>query len=467
MNRGRNTAILAVLAAALGAYLFFVERHRDAPAADAPDSARGKVFDKLDAAKIEEIQIAASSGETTTLRKVDNAWRLTAPITVPADQTEAAGAASNLATADVQSVVDEQPKDLAAFGLAKPRVTITFRAAGDKTPRTLLLGDKNPTGSDLYAKVPDAPRVFLVSAYLEGTFDKGSFGFRDKRILTFDREKIDRLEVAAGTAKTTVARQSDTWSVVAPANARADFGVIEAVLSRLANGQMKGIAWDPDAPARPAAASPGTRTLKEFGLDPAEHRVTLGAGSTVAEILLGKATPEGDVYAKDASRSIVFTIEKALADDVARNPADFRSKDVFAFRAFTGTRLEVTRGGKAVAFERKKGPEKDAVVKWMAVAPAPAADEAKIEDLVNKVATLRAESFADALPAGAAEFARIETAFDEGKKHDSVVIHQAGPDYYAVRQGDAGVARLLAPAVTDVVTALDAIQKAPDATQKK
>ena len=48
-----------------------------------------------------------------------------------------------------------------------------------------------------------------------------------------------------------MARQSDTWSVVAPANARADFGVIEAVLSRLANGQMKSIAWDPDRPAAP------------------------------------------------------------------------------------------------------------------------------------------------------------------------------------------------------------------------
>ncbi|MFI5079160.1 MAG: DUF4340 domain-containing protein [Vicinamibacteria bacterium] len=465
MNRGRNTAILAVLAAALGAYLLFFERFRDAPAADAPDSPRGKVFDKLDAAKIEEIQIAAASGEATTLRKVDNAWRLTAPIAVPADQTEAGGAASNLATADVQSVVDEKPKDLAAYGLAKPRVTITFRVAGDKAPRTLLLGDKNPTGSDVYAKLPDAPRVFLVSAYLEGTFDKGAFGFRDKRILTFDREKIDRLDVAAGTAKTTVARQSDTWSVVAPANARADFGVIEAVLSRLANGQMKSIAWDPDTPA-PAAAASGGHTLKEYGLDPAERRLTLGAGSTVAEILLGKATPEGDVYAKDASRSIVFTIEKPLADDLARNPGDFRSKDVFAFRAFTGTRLEITHAGKTVAFERKKGPEKDAAVKWMAVAPAPAADEAKIEDLVSKVATLRAESFVDALPAGAAEFARIETAFDEGKKHDSVVIHQSGPDYYAVRQGDAGAGRLIAPAVTDVVTALDATQKAPSASQK-
>jgi hypothetical protein len=471
MNRGRSTAILAALALALVAYIFFVERHREPAPAEAPDGPRGKVFAAADAAKIEEMQIAAGGGETTTLRKVDNTWRLVAPVDAPADQTEAGNAASNLASADVQRVVDEQPKDLAAFGLAKPRLTVTFRAAGDKTPRTLLLGDKNPTGSDLYAKLPDSPRVFLVSAYLEGTFDKGAFGFRDKRVLAFDREKIDRLDITAGAAKTTVARQADTWNVVSPVSARADFGVIEAVLSRLANGQMKAIAWDPDAPAaaaptpgpppaaRPGPGAPARRTFKDFGLDPPAHRLTLGAGSTVAELLIGKATPEGDVYAKDASRSLVFTIEKALADDLTRNPADFRAKDVFAFRAFTGTRLAITRGGTTTAFERKKGPEKDAVLKWGAVPPAPAADEAKIEDLVNKVATLRAEAFVEALPAGATEFARIETAFDDGKKQETVVIHQAANDYYAVRQGEAGAARLIATAVTDVVTALDATTK--------
>jgi uncharacterized protein DUF4340 len=470
MNRGRNTAILAALAVALGAYLFFVERHREPAPATAPDGPRGKVFAKIEPDKIEELQITSSSGEAVVVRKVDKVWRLTTPIDAPADQNEASNAAANLASADVQRVVDEQPKDLAAFGLAKPRITVAFRVAGEKTPRTLLLGDKNPSGSDLYAKLPDAPRVLLVSAYLESTFDKGAFGFRDKRILTFDREKIDRLDVAEGAAKTAVARQADTWTVVAPVNARADFGVIEAVLSRLGNGQMKAIVWDPDAPAaaaRPAAASaPGAdasakHALKEYGLDPPAHRLTLGAGSTVAEILIGKATPEGDVYAKDASRSMVFTIEKALADDLTRHPADFRAKDVFAFRAFTGTRLEIVRAGKTAAFERKKGNEKDAVLKWVAVPPTPATTEDKIEDLVNKVATLRAESFVDAVPAGAAEFARIQTAFDEGRKHDVVVIHQAGPDYYAVRQGEAGAGKLLAPAVTDIITALDATQAPP------
>ena len=466
MTRGRSTAALAVLAAAFGAYLFFVERHRTPAPADAPE-VKGKVFAGVDAAKVEEVRIDRSGGESATIRKVNGVWRIVAPIEVAADESEASNLASNLATADLQSVVDEKPKDLAAFGLDKPRLTLTFKTAGGP-PRTLLVGDKNPTGSDLYARLPDAPRVFLVSGYLDGTFDKGVFQLRDKRVLTFDREKVDRIDLTAGKDAVTVVRQADAWSVTKPWAARADFGVIESVLSRLASGQLKAIVWDPSAPATapgppapgaPPAAPAKPRSLKEFGLDPAERRLAVAAGSATAELLLGKATPEGDVYAKDASRNVVFTIEKALADDLSRQPADFRSKDVFAFRPFTGTRLEIARGGKTYVFERKKGPEKDAVEKWVAVQPAKAVDEAKIEDLVGKVATLRAESFVDALPAGAVEFARIQTAFDAGKKRETVVIHQAGLDHFAVREGDAGAARLIAPAVTDLVTALDATQK--------
>jgi hypothetical protein len=462
MNRGRNTAILAGLGLALGAYIFFIDRHREPAPEEAPGGPVGKIFTGVEADKIQEITIASSKGESTTLRRVNGAWRITAPIDVAADVTEATNVASNLASADVQRIVDEQPKDLAPFGLAKPRVTVTFQVQGEKAPRRLLIGEKNPAGSDLYAKVPDAPRVLLVSGYLEGTFDRGAFAFRDKRVLAFDREKVDRLEVAAGKQAVTVARQADVWSVTAPWAARADFGVIESVLSRLSNGQMKAIAWDPASPPAPAApgAPPAPRTLKDFGLEPAERRITLAGGGATHEILLGKPTPEGDVYAKDASRPFVFTVEKALADDLARTPPDFRSKDVFGFRAFTGTRLEIARGGKTATYERKKGTTQGAVATWAAVAPTKAADEAKIDDLVGKVANLRAESFVDAVPAGATELARIQTAFDEGRKHDTVVLHQVGAsDYYAVRQGDAGAAKLIAPAVTEMLAALDAAQK--------
>ena len=341
MSRGRNTAILAVLALGLGAYIYFVDQYKT-PAPETPPSApAGKVFEKLDAAEIEEVRLTSSAGEATTVRKVGTAWRLVSPVDAPADESELSGITSNLATADIQRVVEEKPKDLAPFGLATPKVTVVFTVAGEKTPRTLLIGEKNPTGSDLYAKLPDAPRVFLISGFLDGTFNRTTFQLRDKKVLAFDRDKVDRIDVVAGKDTATVTRQADVWSVTAPVQARADFGTIESVLSRLAGGQVKSIAWDPSASAgapatgtgaATAAAKPAAHSLKEFGLDPAERHVVVTAGSARAELLIGKATPQGDVYVKDAGRPLVFVVEKALVDDVARTAADFRSKDLFGFR---------------------------------------------------------------------------------------------------------------------------------------
>ena len=42
------------------------------------------------------------------------------------------------------------------------------------------------------------------------------------------------------------------------------------------------------------------------------------------------------MYAKDVSRPLVFTVDKTLADDLKKSPADYRLKDIFDFREFTG-----------------------------------------------------------------------------------------------------------------------------------
>jgi hypothetical protein len=186
------------------------------------------------------------------------------------------------------------------------------------------------------------------------------------------------------------------------------------------------------------------------------------------------------VYAKDVSRPLVFTVDKTLGDDLKKGPADYRLKDIFDFREFTGTKMEVTRGGATVTFEKKKeapapaatGPgaaAKDAgkaaatpraepVEKWTQVAPQPAkpVEEAKINDIAAKVASLRADTFVEKLPAGAIELMTIATTFDAGKKSEKVVVYKAGEDYYAIRPDDTGAARLPMMGVDDIVKALDA-----------
>jgi hypothetical protein len=449
MKRGRNTLILLVLGLALGGYIYFVESKREPASADGETPAkREKVF-TADAAKIDEVTVKGTAGESTTVRKTNNAWQIVAPVQGPADETESSGLTTSLASLEEQRVIDEQPKDLAPYGLSPARIEVTFKQAGDAAPKHLLIGDKTATGGDLYAKLADKPKVFLVSSFVEGSLDKTTFQLREKKILAVDREKVDAVTVDRAKTITQLARQGDVWMLKQPWSSRADFGAVESLLSRLSTGQMKSIVTeDPAAP------------LKEYGLDAPETKVTLAAGSTSAGILLGKATAQGDVYAKDVSRPVVFTVEKTLADDLSRAAADYRMKDIFGFRAYTGTRVEVTRAGSSTVFEKKKGPEKDAVEKWNLVQPARAVDDTKVEDLATKVAALRAESFVEALPKDAAETARISTKFDENKKQETVTLYKAADGAYATRPDEAGAAKVPAAEVDGILSAVDALLKA-------
>ena len=192
MSRGVTTLTLFAVLVALGAYIWFVERKRE----PANPDAKAKVFATVEAEKIDELVVRSSKGDTTTLKKQGDAWRLVAPIESEADAGEVSGITSGLARLEQQSTVD-QPAALKEYGLDPAKAEIAFKVAGDAQPRKLLLGDKTPTGADMYAKLADGAAVFLIQSYLDGTFDRGTFDLRDKTALKFARDKVDGVEVRA------------------------------------------------------------------------------------------------------------------------------------------------------------------------------------------------------------------------------------------------------------------------------
>ena len=111
------------------------------------------------------------------------------PAAAPPDEAAVSGITSNLASVEIQRVIDENPADLKEFGLAEPRVEVAFKAGGQE--RRLQIGQKTPPGTDVYAKLADQKKVFLISSYLDSTFNRGTFDLRDKSVLKLDREKID------------------------------------------------------------------------------------------------------------------------------------------------------------------------------------------------------------------------------------------------------------------------------------
>ena len=430
----RSFLVLLVVAVALGAFVYY-----DSKKPPADEKKQEKVFADLQPDKIEQVTVKAATGEQTTLQKQGTAWQVTQPAAVAADEAEISGITTNLASLQVQRVVDDQATDFKQYGLDPARIDVAFKAAGKE--HRLLLGQKTPTGADVYAKLPGAPRVFLVSSYLETTFNKSTFDLRDKTILKIDRDKVDRVELQTPGRTVAIAKQGADWRITSPSDARADFGAVEGIVGRLNTSPMKSIVA-PDVK--------DAKDLEEYGLDAPAVTVRVSSSSSQAGLAIGKSAGEGTVYAKDLSRPMIFTVDAALADELKKPAEEFRVKDLFDARAFNTTRVEATRAGQTVAFEK----EKDA---WKQVTPAAKpADTAKVDALLTALAATRATGFEEKAAATGLETPEltISVKFDENKQ-EKVTFARKDGNAFARREGDTA-------AKIDVAT-LDGILKALDA----
>ena len=442
MRSFKPVGVLALVLAALGAYIYFVERKKPTgPEAEA----RPKVFD-VEADKIVEVMVR-SGADRTVVRKVDGEWRVVEPIEAKADQAEVSGITSSLASLENVRVVEEAPSDVAQFGLDKPSIEVGFRTEGEKAMRHLRLGDKTATQGELYAS-RGGKQVFLVPAYLDTSFMKSTFDLRDKSILAFARDKVDRVAIEGGTAPKTLVKSGSDWTLTAPLQAPADYGAVESLVGRLETGRMSAIIEQQAA------------DLKRFGLDKPALSVTIGTGSSQATLQVGSKADTGAYYARDASRPLVFTLESGVVDELQKPAGDLRNKDVFAFRPFNATALELTRGDEVLSIEKAKA--KDGGEVWRRVKPSAGdLDRAKADDVLARLSNLRAEAFEAEGTAAAKALASptlvVRARYGEGKE-ETVRFARAGSDVYAGVPSQPGALKVPSGDLDEAVKAIDALK---------
>jgi len=448
MGRSRSTLILLVLALAFGGYLYFVDSKRPAD----EENAKKKVF-AYEADTLTQLEVKSSGGDLTTLRKdAQGAWTIVQPAQAAADRNSVSDIVSSLANLEEERVVEENASDLKVYGLVEPRLDVKFQVDGEKEPKHIVFGDKNPTGMGLYARLPANNRVFLVSNSLDATLNKSPFDFRDKTALRFEQDKVDSIELVSNAQTIRLQKTGDEWKLVKPLQAPADFISVNGLLAQLQSAQMTALKDRPE----------DLKDLKQYGLDKPEVVATLGMGSSSTKLELGTAADAGSVWVRDPSKPVVFSVTTGLADELRKTPLDLRRKEIFDFRPFNTTRFEITRGKETRAFERVKGTGENAVDTWKQVAPAEKTiDASNLEGALLEFSNLRAESFVDR--AGAATghsspAAVVTVKFDDGKKEERVTFGTSGGTTFAARADQPGALKLEAGKFEAALKKLDAIQ---------
>lgn len=441
MRSGRGLLVLVVLLGGLLAYLYFVDAKR--PLAD--EEEKPKVF-SVEADQIQALRVATVADEPAELKKEGDTWMLVSPVAAKADQSEVSSITSSLASLQIQRVVDEKPQDLGTYGLREPVVEIGFTTADSGEYRTLQLGNKTPTGSDMYAKVANEPRVFLVYGYLDSTFNRKPFDLRDKQLLTFERDKVDRLELQREGDDVTLTKASATWTIEAPVKARADFSTVEGLVSRLQSAQMTSIVTEE-----------ANVDLKKYGLDDPEATAIVGTGSSRATLLFGDKAESGDIYVRDTSRPGVFTVGADLLTEVQKPLADLRWKDIFEARTYNTSKIELTRDGTTTTFERQEGKGENGADLWTKAGAEGNADTTKVESFLTSLSGLRAQEFADRA-SGAKPVLTVRVTFGDDKKTEEVVFLRDGDRVYARRGSEPGLAVVETSPFDEAVKKLDEIK---------
>ncbi|MFQ6672705.1 MAG: DUF4340 domain-containing protein, partial [Candidatus Tectimicrobiota bacterium] len=152
----RPTAVLAVAVVLVGGFYYWyeVEGSKRRQAAEEQRT-------RLLAVSPEAVSAVTLRRGKMTLRAArrDGTWHLTRPLDARADQEAIGRLVEAAARAQRLRVIAEGPTDLAAFGLAPPRLTITLETAGDVA--TLAIGEASPTGRGVYARAGSQGQVVL------------------------------------------------------------------------------------------------------------------------------------------------------------------------------------------------------------------------------------------------------------------------------------------------------------------
>jgi hypothetical protein len=303
----------------------------------------------------------------------------------------------------------------------------------DGKTKTLLIGDSNPTGNDVYAKVGDDKHLYTMGSSSKTTFDKESKDLRDKRLLTFDQEKATRVELNAKKEAIEFGRINQTdWQILKPKPLRADGFAVEELVRKLKEANMDTSVSPEDA--KKAAAAFATATPV------ATVKITDPGGTQTIEVRKVKGKDSEDYYAKSSVVDGVYKVSKDLGTGVDKGLDDFRNKKVFDFGFSDPTKIDFKDGARSASYQ-KSGD------KWMSNGKP--MESTTVQALVDKLRDLAATKFVD----GGFGVTQVEIAVvsNDGKRTERVYI-APGTDgkFIAKREGEAAMYELDGNAVAEL-----------------
>ena len=434
--RFRGLLIALAVLAALGGGVYWSNKVKKAregkPSPDAPPQILTIPEDQF-----QRLEIRKTGSEPIELRKgASGKWEMTSPPKWPVDQDAASGIVNTLSSLASSRLVEEKTADLGQFGLAAPGLEITIGRKDGKTQK-LLIGDDSPAGGGSFAKLGSDPRIFTVASYSKTSLDKTPRDLRDKRLLTFDSEKLTRVELAAKGQTIEFGKNAQNeWQIIKPQPLRADGGQVEELIRKLTDAKMDSTATEEDD--KKAAAAFAGATLVGVA------RVTDAAGTQQLEVRRDK---DKNYYARSSAVEGFHKVASDLGEAMDKGLADFRNKKLFDFGFSDPSMVEIRDGTKQAVYVKQTD-------KWMSGSTQ--MDATTVNMLMDKLRDLAAIKFVDSGFTTPVFEATVTS--NSGKRVEKVLVSKQGTRCFAMRENEPSIYELDPKALEELQKAASQIK---------
>ena len=142
---------------------------------------------------IREFSLSNPKGHFTFVKE-NSDWKITKPIQTKAENSTVEAVLNKLQSGRIESVVDEEGKNLSKYNLGRAAYDIEMLSGVEKAKTSIVFSRIQDNIS--YGKDGARPHIFTVDSNFVKPFKKDLFGFRDKKIVEFDNNDVTRINLS-------------------------------------------------------------------------------------------------------------------------------------------------------------------------------------------------------------------------------------------------------------------------------
>jgi len=425
----RNAAILFLVAALLGAFVYLSEIQGEA-GREAAERQTRRMFPDVEAGDVAFLAFRTRDDRAFEALREGAGWLIQSPLVFDGDAVSLDAMASAIANLETETRI-EDPGAPAIYGLGELARWVRFRVGSETF--ALGVGADTPVGGEVYVAREGSEGVYTVPSFRVSSFDREFADLRDKRVFDFDRTRVESIVVGWPGASVTVERtkpaqqgepvQAENWRIVHPAYAAgaADDAVVDGLLSDLAFLRAEGFVDGGDL-----AIDGDAFVTVRLGLQARE-------GEPLEIGLRAVADPAGDDFlVRGGSATSLYRVARGRISELPRDVFAYRFKQLSRFEVGDARAFEVefANSAEGASVEPLRVRVERATTGWKASGP---------EWLPGKAGGLMAELARLQAVSVVREDAAPDALADLGLSPPRVVLRAYGSD-----DGGAGAAPLLA-----------------------